>query len=1219
MVPKARQRDYHDLTLRHGVSAAQHFVLLVFSKVWLTASARHGFDVITAVFAYFALVAASSLLHAQPESSEPATPPSVASPLPDILGQGTLQPKARLFLSDRNGSLVLVTEETAEEYFRSRGKLPNGEQGLPPAVIERVNVEVRVSGEIAYIASQFDAVLAQDFATAINLEFGSVQWNSWDFAGEPAQHRIQPLRNSTGWRWLALGKPDSKVVAKLQGVSKVTSELERRTARFTLPTAACSIALELPLNATDIRVRNEDVLERLDSSDSVKLLVRSTGGDFTISWREQESVAQVAAVHATSDTQFEIVDPTHPWMATTTLNIRWYGEDAADEIEIRLPEGGHWRKIPNSDPGRYLIFSSDENTIDVNQPELAVEIAPNAVPNQPEAVKLTLRNLNIARNETIEIDLDWEWAPNPKLADGLVTEVQVPSPTIGGVDRHSGTIDCVVTSAYAVVFKEGDGARLLRQGLLDAYARQQVQFEFDRQPFDVTVIFRSEESLPTVRPTYLVHVDRNKLTMTMWFDCSFETDQPQLELILDEWVILENSARVVNDANSLFSNSGEVLRVQQQVNRNYLIRNSNWDLSNYANKRHVDQIWRVVAERAWTPADKELYFQVPQIIRGSINGNSAKDHGSGAMLVTSEANVLLDWLETAGTGLQRDSFSTEYEFFLPASDRGIRKPLVYHFQSSETTPRWAGKADLLPRQISLAQLVDLNANDSQLTISQNFELQVANEPIDRLKFAVRKDANFEQATINGNLVTTRMVEVLPEPDLRSSLFNGASAEHSSGGNSSMEWQVYEIQGGPDLLGVSNITITSSIVWRRSDKPVETSDAQESQPDVPIALNLPLAALLLPSDSRRTRHEWSLVTNPYVEIVSDTESGLLPETLLSTVRVHEFSAQQLELPLVLKLRQWQESDDLRINKSWLQTFVNGSKRRDRFVAQVVTSASEINVRLPAETNILEVQVSVNGYNQDCGIDQRLGVLKIPLIGKATERQVVEISYFLPDSLFWTTRLDVTPPQIIGAVQDDQFFWQLITPAVQHLALGPSELTAEWTWQWSGMWWERKSSLGQKQLEEWIATDYQEPPPASANSYVMSGRGQTRFTSVWVLSRFVLWFPVGILAIAVSFLALNFPAVRRPIAVYATAVIIAGLSTIWPDIAVLAGQTAVLSLGLVALVWVIQAAVDSRVRRRSVFSARPSTYIDRSDPVSFARAPRASSPAIQAESASSANGG
>ena len=126
--------------------------------------------------------------------------------------------------------------------------------------------------------------------------------------------------------------------------------------------------------------------------------------------------------------------------------------------------------------------------------------------------------------------------------------------------------------------------------------------------------------------------------------------------------------------------------------------------------------------------------------------------------------------------------------------------------------------------------------------------------------------------------------------------------------------------------------------------------------------------------------------------------------------------------------------------------------------------------------------------------------------------------------------------------------------------------------------------------------------------MSGRVPEGPFKVWILSRFVLWFPVGIIAIVTSFSALNFAAVRKPIFVFAMAVSVAGLAMVWPDMAALAGQTAVLSLGLVALVWVIQAAVDSRVRRRSVFTTRPSTYIERSEHFSIARGVRAAPPTL-----------
>ncbi len=1161
------------------------------------------------------LVLACQTLSAQTQSDDSSAAPIPPNALPDILSEGTLQPKARLFLSDRNGTLVLVTEESAEEYFRTRSKLQGAEQGLPVGLIESVEVDLRVGAEVAQLSSRFDVQLTPGYATSVSLKFGGVQWTDWDFSGAATNNRLQPISNASGWRWTVLSEGETNATANLRGVCRVTRELERRSLRFALPTAPCSLNLTLPSNATDIRIRSEDVLksnnfDNKNPEDYVKIEVASAGGDFSISWTEQESITQIVAVNAKTETTFEVGDPNQPWMATTTLSLRWYGENASNQIVIELPPGGQWRRIPNSDPGRYQILTSDALIEDFLQKLGGTEIT-EAGPEAnggPQAVRLLLENLNIADNESLELTLDWDWAPAAKESD-TATEVKIPSPLIQGVDRHSGTVDCIVASAYAVVFKEGDGARLIYQGLMDALARQQLQFEFDRQPFDVKVIFRPEQSLPTVRPTYLVHVDRNKLTMTMWFDCSFENDQPQLELILDEWVIQENTARVVNDPTDLFSNDGEVLRVQQQLNRNYLVRNSNWDTSNFNSGRHVDQVWRVVAERSWTAADKGLYFQVPQIIRGNISGNSATDHGSGAMLVTSDSNVLLDWQEAAGTGLQRDSFSTEYEAFIPKTARNVRKPLVYHFQSSETTPRWAGKAELLPRQASVIQHANINVSNAQVSLEQNFDLQIANEPVGRLRFAVRKDAGFQEISINGNLFSSPLVDTIPTERLRQLL--SPSAENTEdvsldNAGAELEWQVYEVRSAPELLGANQITITSSVDWKGIETPqAVTKDEQPPQKiaSLPINVSLPLAQLLLPSEARKIRQDWSLSSGSVFEVVNNADNGLLPESVASWERVYPLAEDLLILSLQLKKRQRQELPQIRIKKCWLQSFVNSSKRRERFVAQVEASANELRVKLPSDAN-MEVQVSVNALETAYDIDQ--GVLRIPLNGNPTEQQVVEISYFLPDSLSWTTRLKVSPPTIFGTDQIDHFYWQLITPSVHHLACSASELTAEWTWQWSGWWWERKSSLGQKQLEEWISADTQDAPPASANSYVMGGPGTSQAMSVWVLSRFVLWFPVGLVAIAISFVALNFPGVRRPVAVYAMAVLIAGLATLWPDMAVLAAQTAAMSLGLVALVWVTQAAVDARARRRSVFSTRSSTYADRSEPISVSRGVRSTAP-------------
>jgi len=109
-------------------------------------------------------------------------------------------------------------------------------------------------------------------------------------------------------------------------------------------------------------------------------------------------------------------------------------------------------------------------------------------------------------------------------------------------------------------------------------------------------------------------------------------------------------------------------------------------------------------------------------------------------------------------------------------------------------------------------------------------------------------------------------------------------------------------------------------------------------------------------------------------------------------------------------------------------------------------------------------------------------------------------------------------------------------------------------------------------------------------------------VRVLSRFALWFPMGLLAIVSSVLVLSFRFLRNSVVAIVLAGIIASLTMIWPDLGVLFGQTALLAMGLVVLIFLTQAAIEVRVRRRSVFTTRPSNYIDGSEQYSVGRTSR-----------------
>ena len=120
--------------------------------------------------------------------------------------------------------------------------------------------------------------------------------------------------------------------------------------------------------------------------------------------------------------------------------------------------------------------------------------------------------------------------------------------------------------------------------------------------------------------------------------------------------------------------------------------------------------------------------------------------------------------------------------------------------------------------------------------------------------------------------------------------------------------------------------------------------------------------------------------------------------------------------------------------------------------------------------------------------------------------------------------------------------------------------------------------------------------------------------------MMWLPIGLVAILVSILLISFRLLRHPAFLLLAAGGLATAGMLAPDLAVLLGQTAMISLGLVSLVLITQAAIESRVRRRSVFTVRPSHYTERSDHFSLARNVKMSSPSsTRAQSPVIADGG
>lgn len=1149
----------------------------------------------------------------QDEPPAQAREPIDAS-VPSILKDGMLQTDIRLELRPDGG--YALTNITIEELRRLERQSSSASQ-LPAATFIQSQVDVSVQGGLASLEGKFDVQLgSSDVPALIDLRFGSCRLTA------PPQKPAGILRSSFqvnsqsgSYEWLLLGEEQSTHQLVLNGQTSIRQKADRLSLSIDLPSAITAVTVLLPHNAIEERVRSEDILERSLTEAGVLLTINSRGGDFTLSWREQGAAQRLAAMEAESNTTFEIIDPLQPWSCSTNISLRSYGNDTSSSFRIALPRGAQWRTFPNPVLDRFrittLAASAEEGELDLSADTLPLSGTP----------QLLIEKIDPSAAESIELLLEWEWLPELSDNSAGAIQVQIPVPTIAGVDSHEGTLNCIFQSSFAAVFQEGAGVRLMQQGRLHLQqgfsSRYQMQFQFDRQDFELSLSLRKEESLPTIRPTYKVHVDQHKLVLTAWFECSFDTNEPRMEmgLIPGDWIVEENSARALRDATQPYALESEVLNVRREDDGSYILSGREPE-AGFNNSRRVEQVWRIVAQRSWSPDDNNaLEFQIPEIKRIRANGTAEVDHGSGVLLLSSENKVVTRWRETASTGLLPDSFSTEYQKFL--NETRIREPLAYRFQSRGTTPTWAGVAEFLPQQIVAEQHVVLEVLPGSVRVRQDFDLRIANESLTSLRVAVRGDiSSSPEVTVDGTPVSLQVVGSLtPEtllgevPTLDAEDSRSGIESNSQSGNptamtgeakrNNSPWRQYQIVGAPKLLGKSSLSIWTEVPTTLVAK-TATGEAVQA-----LEIDVPLVQVQFPSTVRFVRQDWTLINDVNFEALSAEATGSRSESQAGIKR-RLLREQQLVIPLRLRQKETVAEASVLVSGCWLQSVITGNARRDRFVARVQTQAGRLNIKLPNPAQIEKVAVNGVPLEQSAApYDYNTKTISIALPSASTptkQTYVIELFYFMDETLSWVSALNIEPPVLEGAVNLDRFYWQLVVPAMHHLAWCPPGLTAEWTWDWNGLWWYRQSGEDQASLEQWLGSSIQTRQSLSANSYVMSGQGEFKPQVVRLLSRFALWFPMGLVAIVTSVLLLSFSWLRNSVVAIVLAGVIASLSMIWPDLGVLFGQTALLSLGLVVLIFVTQAAIEARVRRRSVFTTRPTNYIDGSEQFSVGRTSR-----------------
>ncbi len=1132
----------------------------------------------------------ASLVEAQEEDQAPE-----ANPLAIV--DGLLQAQQKIYIQSKDGRPLM--NYTLEE-LRELEKVYRESKQMP-AVLSSADVKAEIKDGAAEIKADYSVQLSRS-GTIERLDLGlkncqlidDPKFESDDSPAVKAEYRVLPTQD--GYQWLVLSPEPGKHRLSVTSQTVVDRSVDRHNLTIDLPIVNCVIRVTLPANAVEERVRLEDVIiNRAVDASGVQLEVRSRGGSFTLDWRLGRTTERVGAVEAESETVYEpldVMDSTQFWSATTTLNLRWYGDDGNTKVRIALPVGAQWNSLPYSEFDRFRLTTvlaepvADADSGAVAKVEAGTDAS--AIPetgatqtgagdaaasSEPQRVEvLEIENLEPSEFPEVEdLKLQWRWLPAQKMSDRSMVSYTVPAPVITGTDRHDAKVGVVFPRAMELTYQANPSVRVQRRNLAEdsGFGRQQIQFAFPDAPADVSMTFRKQQLLPTLRTTYRVHVGESQLELTAWIEGWFEGVAAELGVVPGQWVIDEQSSFALRDPNSAYTDDTTALSVRRTEDGKWIF--SSREENSGEPTGRTSQVWRFKAYRKWdVKSGQEIQFDFPLIDRGIASGQPHLEHGSGLLLVSSDQSLALQSDSAACAGLFAEAMAGEYQNYLTTPSQTAT---AYRFQSLSAAPKWVGSAMVLAQQIRLGCDVEVDVRESQAKIRQNFDLQVSNRALIQPKMRVRSDVLPIQISM-GDLLISYVEQQLSDATVQ---VDGTNHQ----------WREIQLTGLPAVLGSARLTVESSVplppVGLGTGQLPEQSKSQQAESRV----SLPLVTMQLENEVARSPVSLSVRSSRNIDVLLATDNSAVSLTTSNAARPLEMEPDQDSFELILRYRSSSNVGRLVTQGVWLQTLLAGTDRRDRFVARVRSESGQVVVQLPDQSQLdkvaldgvlLTTELAPYDYNTN-----RV-VVALPDTGE----HCVEAVYTLSEPLSWAHRLRLKPAVIEDAQPQDRCYWQLVMPGIFHLGWCPPELTAEWRWQWSSLWWSRVSDKDQSALERLLGAQILTRIPTNTNSYTMSGLGDLPVAEVWVLSRFFMWLPMGLLTLFGSWLLLSFPVLRSPHTLIAVALILLSGAMIWPDMSMLLGQTAVITFLLVGIISLTRYAVDSRVRRRSVLAARPSSY-------------------------------
>ncbi len=262
----------------------------------------------------------------------------------------------------------------------------------------------------------------------------------------------------------------------------------------------------------------------------------------------------------------------------------------------------------------------------------------------------------------------------------------------------------------------------------------------------------------------------------------------------------------------------------------------------------------------------------------------------------------------------------------------------------------------------------------------------------------------------------------------------------------------------------------------------------------------------------------------------------------------------ELPLRLR-RVDQELDQAVVRRAVLRTSVSRQRQSDQLVATVYGGET---LRLPLSPAAMAARVVATVDGQDAEVLREDDDACSVQLGTAGNHVVVLQLYADREAAMGIEQIR---PLLGLPTVTERFFWEVLTPRDDHL-IWSSPTTAQ-AMQWLFDRWRlyRQPRQSTADLTEWAGGGGESRLPLG-NRYLFVGIDPTDLRVI-TMSRLMIWLIVGSTVLVVSSLLSYFPVLRHPLLAVVGAILLAGMTSLLPDAAVLAGQVMLVAMTMVAV--------------------------------------------------------